>query len=473
MSTTLQVLTFEDCERIHEMTLDLLARTGVRVDSRGGRKILLEAGAISTGADNILRLPPELVETSLELSRREFALGGRRPDWSLPMRDRQCALVADGGAIYALDVGNSERRPATFDDWQMATQLTDAMDDFSCYWSAVAGAFGTRPVDVVRYWVEIFRNFSKHVQESTSTPEESRWLKEVLQIIFGTQEEISRLHPVSFLICPASPLVIEASYMDAYLETVGLKIPVAVMPMPLLGTSGPGTLISNLVLANCEALAVVCLIQAAQPETPILYAPIPAISNPYTGRYGGGEVEHSLMGAAVTELARYYDLPVEASTGGSDQHVPSIQAGYERALNFILPVLSQPDLLVSPGLLGGSMIFSPEQFIIDLEILRRCKRLAQGIGTEPEKWLGEVISLVGPGGNFLAQRSTRTALRAGELYLANMGFHESYENWEAQERPDILEEAGDLYLNITATHQPLPFSEEVEKELRQLQKIAS
>jgi glycosyltransferase involved in cell wall biosynthesis len=79
------------------------------------------------------------------------------------------------------------------------------------------------------------------------------------------------------------------------------------------------------------------------------------------------------------------------------------------------------------------------QFVIDLEILRRCWRLARGISTAPEKWLEEVISQVGPGGNFLTQRSTRTALRAGELYVANMGFHESYEHWEAQGRPDILE----------------------------------
>lgn len=472
MSTVLQVLTTDDCRQIHEKTLKLLAGTGVRVDSQRGQKLLREAGAIASGAENILRLPPELVETSLELSRRDFALGGRRPGWSLPMRTRQCSLVADGGAIYTLDTGNGERRLATFNDWQVATQLTDVMDEFGCYWSAVAGVFETRPVDVVRYWVEILRNFSKHVQESTSKVEETRWLKEILQIVFGTQEEICRLHPVSFLICPSSPLVIEAGYLDAYLETIGLNIPVAVMPMPLLGTTGPGTLISNLVLANCEVLAMVCLIQAAQPETPIIYASIPAISNPYTGRYGSGEVEHSLMGAAVTQLARYYDLPVETSTGGSDHYIPSIQAGYERALNFILPVLSQPDLLVSPGLLGGSLIFSPQQFIIDLEILRRCRRLAQGISTESEKWLEEVISSVGPGGNFLGQRSTRTALRAGELYVAHMGFHESYENWEAQGRPDILKEASIQYQRIIDAYQPLPFDDEVEEELRKLQKSA-
>lgn len=473
MATTLHILTPQECQQIHEKTLDLLAKTGVRVDSQRARNLLQEAGAVLTGTDPILRLPPSLVESALELARRDFTLGGRRPGWSLPMKTGQCALVADGGAIYTLDEEDGERRPATFADWRVATQLTDAIDDFACYWSAVQGVFGTRPVEMIAYWVEIFRNFSKHVQESPATPEEARWLKEILQIVFGTQEEICRLHPVSFLICPSSPLVIEAAYTDAYLETIGLNIPVAVMPMPLLGTTGPGTLISNLVLANSEALAVVCLVQAAQPGTPIIYSPIPAISNPFSGRYGSGEVEHALLGAAVTEIARYYHLPVEASAGGSDHHVPSIQAGYERALNFILPVLSQPDLLVAPGLLGGSMIFSPEELIIDLEILHRCQRLAQGISTAPDKWLEAVIAEIGPGGNFLAQRSTRTALRTGELYVSDLGCHEPYERWEAQDRPGILEEAREQYQRIIEDYQPLPFDDAVEAELRILQRSAS
>jgi trimethylamine--corrinoid protein Co-methyltransferase len=473
MATILQVLTADDCAQVHEKTLQLLARTGVRVDSLRAQKILQEAGAFLAGPDNVLLLPSELVESSLEKARCNFTLGGRRAGWSLSMGSRQCALVADGGALYTLDTGNGKRRPATFDDWRLATRLIDAIDDFGCYWSAVVGMFGPRPVDLARYWVDIFRNFSKHVQESTSTPEETRWLKEILQVVFGPQEEIRRLHPVSFLICPSSPLIIEAGYTDAYLETVGLNIPAAIMPMPLLGTSGPGTLISNLVLANCEVLAMVCLIQSAQPGTPIIYAPTPAISNPHSGRYGGGEVEHALLGAAVTELARYYNLPVEASASGSDQHVPSIQAGYERALNFILPVLSQPDLLVAPGLLGGAMIFSPEQLIVDLEILRRCKRLSRGIDTAPDEWLDDVISGVRPGGNFLTQRSTRTALRAGELYVSNLGCHEPYEHWEAQDRPDILAGARDQYQRIINTHQPLPFDDEVEKELGILLKSAS
>lgn len=472
MPTTLQVLTREDCDQIHQRSLELLGTTGVRVDSERGRDLLHAAGAKPGGAQNVVRFPPDLVTACLASAPRRFTLGGRRPGWSFPMNAGQFALLADGGAIFSLDADSRTRRPATLADWQQATRITDALDEFACYWGVVDGVFGTRPPDLVTHWVEIFRNFSKHVQEASAAPEETRWLREILHILFGTQEDIRRLRPLSFLICPSSPLVIEAGYTDAYLETLGLELPAAIMPMPLLGTTGPGTLISNLLLANCEVLAMLCLIQVAQPGTPVIYAPIPAISNPYSGRFGSGEVEHSLLDAAVTEIARYYQLPVEASAGGSDHHVPGIQAGYERALNFVLPVLSQPDLLVAPGLLGGSMIFSPEQFILDLEIVRRCRRLARGIGNAPAEWLEEVIARVGPGGNFLTHRSTRAALRAGQVYISTLGCHEPYERWEAEGRPDILQEARQEFERLVETHKPIPFSNEVERELGRLQKFA-
>lgn len=472
MNTSLQVLSAEDRHQVHERTLRLLSESGVRVDSARARDILAAAGAQVNARSGRVRLPVTLIENCLHAAPRQFTLGGRRPGWSLNIPCREVALLVDGGAIFTYDAQTGQRRPATPDDWRVATLISDALDDFGGYWSIVEGCFGDAPGDIVAYWTAIFSHFSKHVQESTATPEQTRWMLEVLQVVFGSREQVRATLPVSFLLCPASPLVIEAEYTDAYLEAIDWGLPAAVMPMPLLGMTGPGTLISNLILCNCETLAMLCLVQAAAPGTPFLFAPAPAIADPYSGRYIGGEVEHALMDAAVTEMARYYQLPAETSAGGSDQQVPGIQAGYERALNFALPVLSRPDLLVGPGLLGGSMTFSPEQLVIDLEIVRRCKRLSRGIDTREDEWLDSVIAGVEPGGNFLAQPSTRRALRSGELYLGRFGLHTSYEHWEAEGRPQLLEIARQQVAQILSDHQPLPLDESIVRHLTLLEKSA-
>jgi trimethylamine--corrinoid protein Co-methyltransferase len=269
-----------------------------------------------------------------------------------------------------------------------------------------------------------------------------------------------------------SPLIIEGPHTDAYLALKGWDIPLAVMPMPLMGATAPGSLIATTVMGNCETLAMLCLLQAAAPGTPFIYAPVLAVIDPRTGRYSAGAIEHSILGAACTEMARYYGLPAEASGMGTDHHAPSIQAGYERAAGGMLPALSWPDIMVGPGLVGGSMILSHEQLMIDVEVFRMYKRARQGINTGDDMWLEDIIDQVGPGGNFLSEMSTVQGIRRGEWYVSKLGVHTTVEEWEAAGKPGLLEEARDKIKAILDSHEPLPLDEQVERELDRIQKRA-
>ncbi len=474
MRTLVQVLSRDEQAQVHERTLRILEKTGARVGTAQGRQFLKKAGAEVDDNSCIVRFSRELVEESLRLAPKEFTLGARRPGWDLTMNGGDCTLLIDGEAMFVVDAETGERRASTFDDWLKTTRLIDALDDIGLYWAMVEGGEGerTKP-DMIRYWRNLFTNFSKHVQDGITTVEHAPWYREILQVIFGDEETIRREHPLSFLLCPQSPLIIEGPHTDAYLALVGLDIPVAVMPMPLMGGTAPGSLISTTVLGNCEVLAMLCLIQAAAPGTPFIYAPALAVMNPRSGLYSGGTIDAGLLGVAVVEMGRYYKLPVEASGIGTDHHVPGIQASYERAMNGLLPVLAWPDILVGAGLLGGAMNLCFEQLVIDTEIFRMSKRAHRGIPTSDDKWLEDVIHSVGPTGNFLGQRSTRHGIRkGGEWYLSNFGVHESFESWEAAGKPDILSEAREKVNHLLETHQPLPLGEDVERELDRIQKRA-
>jgi len=471
--TLVQVLSEDERAQVHERSLRILAKTGVRVDTAQGRQILKDAGADVDENTHVVRFPRALVEESLRLAPKEFALGARRPDWDLKMNSGDCTLLIDGEAMFVFDSETGERRAATSDDWLQTTRLIDALDEVGVYWNMVEiSDHGDTMADFVSYLRGVFRNFSKHVQDSTASPAQAPWLLEVLQAIFGDKETIRRKHPLSFLVCPLSPLIIEGPPTDAYLALVGWDIPLAVMPMPLMGATAPGSLIATTVIGNCDTLAMLCLLQAAAPGTPFIYAPALAVIDPRSGRYSAGAIESGLMGAACTEMARYYGLPVEASGLGTDHHVPGIQAGYERAAGGMLPALSWPDILVGPGLLGGAMILSLEQLMIDVEVFRMYKRARQGIAVDDDKWLDDIIDQAGPGGNFLAEMSTVKGIRSGEWYVSKLGVHDTFEGWEAAGRPGLLEEAREKVNKILASHEPLPLDEEVERELDRIQKRA-
>jgi trimethylamine--corrinoid protein Co-methyltransferase len=474
MRTSLKVLSDDERAGVHERSLRVLARSGVRVETAQGRRFLREAGAEVDETSHLVRFPRGLVEESLRLAPKTFMLGARRPGWDLPLNSGGCTMLVDGEAVSVLDRHTGERRPGTTQDWLEATRLIDALDEVGVWWFMVDRSDrGDTLADKVQYWRDLFANFSKHVQDSLDRARHAPWLLEVLQVIFGDQETVRQWHPLSFLLCPQSPLILDGPHTDAYLALRGWDIPVAIMPMPLMGATAPASLLATTVVGNCEVLAMLCLLQAAAPGTPVIYAPALAVANPRTAGYGGGPIEHGLLGAACAEMGRYYGLPVEASGFGSDSHRPGIQAAYERAMNGLLPSLSWPDILVGPGLLGGSMILSLEQLLLDVEMFRMAQRAARGITPGEGGWLDDELDRIRPGDHFLDRRSTVRAVRSGAWHLSDLGVHGSWETWEAAGRPALLDQVRERVDQILASHQPLPLSPEVERELARLRQRAA
>jgi trimethylamine:corrinoid methyltransferase-like protein len=87
----------------------------------------------------------------------------------------------------------------------------------------------------------------------------------------------------------------------------------------------------------------------------------------------------------------------------------------------------------------------------------------------PHTWLEDVITRVGPQGNFLAERSTRDAVTEGEWYISKLGFHDTFEYWVNQGRPTLLEEVRRKIRQILHQHQPLPLDETTDHELCKLE----
>lgn len=469
MKTIIQVLSEEERIRIHEATLDILENTGVRVETDEGRRILAEAGARVDDTHNIVRFPQRLIEASLKSVPKDFSLGARRPGADLKMNAGGCTLCLDGSGTMVLDRKTGQRRPATYADWRDITRLADAVDEIGIYWTQVDPVDkGATLADQVEFMCRIQQNFSKHIQDTIDSAEQAAWLKEVLQTVFGGTEAIRSRHPLSFLLCPQSPLMIDRDYTDAYPALKGLNMPAAIMPMPLMGATAPASMISTIVQGNCEVLSMLCLLQAHEPGVPIIYAPALAVMDPRSGGLRNASMEYSIMGAAATEMARYYGLPAESSPGGSDAHIPDTQCAFEGAAMALPTTLSWPDIFVGPGMLDGSMVSSLEQLLIDVEIFRYARQGRRGVVTDDAKWLTGVIKTVGPGGNYLCEPSTLFAIRSDEWFISESGVHESYEHWLAGGRGNFLDEQKERVEQILTQHEPLPLGDDVDRELNKL-----
>jgi trimethylamine:corrinoid methyltransferase-like protein len=75
-------------------------------------------------------------------------------------------------------------------------------------------------------------------------------------------------------------------------------------------------------------------------------------------------------------------------------------------------------------------------------------------------------------GDFLAREATRDAVRGGEFFLPGLGWHGSFDRFEAAGRPDILAQARETALAAIAGHQPIPLPDAVATEVARLERRA-
>ncbi|MCR9152457.1 MAG: trimethylamine methyltransferase family protein, partial [Rhodobacteraceae bacterium] len=121
----LTVLSEEDCARIHEASLALLADLGLAEAPPVVVKMVRAAGGRMH--DGRLLFPPDLCEAALTGLRRDLTLAARDPAHDLPLTGGAVHLGSGGAAPLVLDMDTGRYRPSTLADLYDAARLVDRL----------------------------------------------------------------------------------------------------------------------------------------------------------------------------------------------------------------------------------------------------------------------------------------------------------------------------------------------------------
>jgi trimethylamine--corrinoid protein Co-methyltransferase len=243
-------------------------------------------------------------------------------------------------------------------------------------------------------------------------------------------------------------------------------VPCGFLSLTLGCGTAPATLAGNLVVNAAAVLADLVLLELASPGAPVFFAGAPSVMDLRTGGYTGGGPEDDVLAAAATQLGRSFGLPVNMGTMATGAKEPGWQAAVDDALSTAASVLAGADMMSGCGLLDGSRTLSYPHLVMETEVYRIVRRLAEGVTVDRDTLALDVIDRVGPGGTYLADRHTRR--HAADIWRPRVWDRTPYDAWAEGGRRGALEAAADIAAGILSGHRPEPLPDAVAAGLAEL-----
>jgi trimethylamine---corrinoid protein Co-methyltransferase len=378
-------------------------------------------------------------------------------------------LTTDGCCVEIYDLETGEKRGTTAEDVATISRVVDAMPEIDFCWPAVSAQ--DRPAEV-RGLHELYlaiANTGKHVQTVTVVePDLAEAAVAMAVAVAGSPEALRAASPVSALLGTVTPLGNDEGTLEAGLVFAEAGVPVGFVTMPMGGSTTPITMAGSLVVGIAEALAAVCVIQAAFLGAPVFICFIPSVMDLKTGDFTGGAPEDTVMGAAVADVGAFYGLPTQCGINSSGAKEPGWQSALDDTTTTFLSLAAGVDMLTGVGMVSGGRIFSFEEMALAADTMSQARAVAAGIGLSGVALLAEDA----PGRGDERPAAPKDRASASSAAPAAPGqsliLDQPHRYWAAGGRQTAVDRAHERVAHIVAEHTPPPLDKDVDARLRRL-----
>jgi trimethylamine--corrinoid protein Co-methyltransferase len=458
-----KVLDDNELYDIHLATLEVLEEVGVRVEYRPALELMADCGCRVDFSNRIVQIPEHVLKKALFTAPSSFTLYGKTPEFDVKVDTQGVYTIGGSSALFVLGL-DGERRPATMRDLADLTRLQDALENLHIMHAiAVPQDIEQQGFDRILF-SSVMKNTSRNYYSQGMGTQSIRDQVEMASVIQGSTEEVKRKPIFTIVVCLTSPLTQARIRVEELMESAKLNIPLYIEADAQPGATSPVTLAGTLVQQNANILCGVALAQMVNPGTPCIYAIASGIMDMATANYSGGAPETTLLHAATSQVAHYYNLPFQGGTG-IDATIPDAQAGYERALQVLGCALSGANFIhLSVGMMEQMLLASYEQCVIDNEILGAALHIMKDLEVNRDTLAVNAIKEVGPGGHYLDHNHTLRYF-AEVNWFPQLTNRKKWDSWMESGGKDMRQRANEVARKILEEHHPQHLPEDVAAEI--------
>lgn len=460
-----RILSASQLDAVHDASLRILARAGVRVYNAEAVSLLRDAGAF-VGSDDVVRIPAHLVDWAVGAAPRSITICDRDGAEALQLGRRRTYFGTGSDTPNVIDPHTRERRPARLSDVADCARLCDALHHID--FRMCMGIAADRPAASaeLHHFLAMLRNGPKPVVYTALDLGAAEMLLEMASLVAGGREAFRQRPFAVMYIEPVSPLGFGPDVMDKLLFCAGNGIPCIFMSGMLAGGTGPVTPAGGLALANAEALAGLLIAQLKRAGAPVIAGGGILGMDMRTSISSYSSPEFMLTMGAMAELAQYYGVPSWGYAGCTDAKTFDEQAAADTAEWVMTALLCGSNLVHDVGFVESGMTASLEQVVFADETIGKCRRVLGGVQTDEESLAVDVSCAVGPGGAFLTHPHTARHHRAN--WQPDLEDRTNFGGWQRGGSPAMRDKVRARVLEILESHSPSPLPQRIDAELTAL-----
>ena len=463
MTPEFRVLSEDQLHDIHEASMEILLRTGVRIHSGEAVQLLRQAGAFVED-DDLVKIPGQLIDWAVGVAPSNIPVFDRNGEPAMQLGRRRTYFGTGSDTVSVSDPHSGDRRPPLLADVADFARLCDALkhiDFVMCM--GIASDVGPETAEL-RHFHAMVSNTVKPIVYTATTLDMAERTLDMAEAVAGGAEGFRQRPFAIMYIEPISPLVFTGESMEKLLYAAGKGIPSIFMSGMLHGASGPITVAGSLALANAESLAGVLIAQLKRAGAPVISGGGVLSFDMATTIACYGSPEFMLSAAAIAEIARHYGLPSWGYAGCSESKVFDEQAASDAAQWILMAALSGSNLVHDVGYLESGRTSSYDMLVFSDEMIGKTRHILEGIRVDADTLAVDVVESVGPGGSFLPEEHTLRNFRSA--WFPTLEDRNRLEQWIERGSTNMRQRVNAKVRHLLETRRPAPLDPALDEQLR-------
>jgi len=453
-------LSEEKCRRIHEASLEILERVGVRLFLDEAIRLVKKAGAwVEDG--NLVRVPSRLVENALKTVPKRVVFYDRQGNSAMQVEGYNCFFGPGSDCLNIIDHRTGQRRKPLVQDVREGVILCDALPNIDYVMSMLL------PSDVDgtvadRYQMEAMLTHStKPIIYVTYEIGGCLDAVKMAEAVMGGAEALRKKPIAACYINAVSGLRHNKEALEKLLFLAEKNLPSLYIPSSTAAVTSPITPAGSVALDYAGVLVGLVLSQLVREGAPVIVPGMPP----------GGTFDMKTMVTSYCEpertitqaLAHFFNLPMFAIGGASEAKISDQQAAAEAAMSLVVESLAGSHIIHDLGYLESGLTFSFVQLVLCDEIVSWIKAYMMEYEVNDETLALDMIAEIGPDGEFLDTNHTLRHFR--DRWYPSFFERTSYGAWMKKGGKSFSERAKERIDEILSEYKPEPLSDRVKDKI--------